>query len=434
MCLAASGPTQHSLARWWTPALSASEATVTRLAVPVPSAAGSLHRGCRTSSGRKARRSNCGCPPAPRACSSPCRAMPGRCRWTSRARRWTSARLLRPSRPACSTGKGARSSCTPPRSSRTQAEVIAIDPTPRRETLERLYEAVSSAPGQQSLVFTVAGAPRLLTVSGALRCVTTLDDGSRLEGCEAKVPAGRSGELVLDRESGGVRAVLAPPAGLRSRRARKPRLPGGRRIFAAVPALRAEWLSRGPHLHPRRRRGRACARRLRRVWPGPGQRTVIRVRGHRQGLRVRPRCLRPGSYRAGRPRLRGPGALRHPRLDAGAREGAKEGVANEESWITPADALLPVPPPRRRAGSAWGSRCRRSCSSAPCSIRMQRVLGEGCQQFLRSTRAATCSPSTRPPPRGPSKFKPVLVGLAGAKAEVPEEYLRDFFQRIGENP
>jgi hypothetical protein len=85
--------------------------------------------------------------------------------------------------------------------------VVAIEPTLRRERLDRLYETVASAPVQQRLTFTAQPTPRLLSVSGALRCVTPLDDGARLEGCEAKVPAGRSGEVVLDLAVGALEAL-----------------------------------------------------------------------------------------------------------------------------------------------------------------------------------------------------------------------------------
>src|SRR5262249_34668339 len=63
-----------------------------------------------------------------------------------------------------------------------------------------------------------------------------------------------------------------------------------------------------------------------------------------------------------------------------------------------------------------------------------REIGEGCQQFplletgnfFLAVRALEGS--------GPMRFRPVLVGLSAARDNVPEEYLRDFFQRIGGAP
>src|SRR5262249_35135393 len=60
-----------------------------------------------------------------------------------------------------------------------------------------------------------------------------------------------------------------------------------------------------------------------------------------------------------------------------------------------------------------------------------RSLGEGCQQFLNlpagsfylSVRSASANP--------PVPFKAVLVGLKASEIGVPEDYLREFFQRIG---
>ena len=55
-----------------------------------------------------------------------------------------------------------------PEEQRVQSELVSIDPTPRRESLERLYEAVSATPSQQRLVFIAQPVPRLLRISA--RC------------------------------------------------------------------------------------------------------------------------------------------------------------------------------------------------------------------------------------------------------------------------
>ena len=64
------------------------------------------------------------------------------------------------------------------------------------------------------------------------------------------------------------------------------------------------------------------------------------------------------------------------------------------------------------------------------------LLGEGCQQYLALDKGDYLLAVRSPSSLGakPLRFRPVLLGLAGAKAEVPPEYLRDLFKRIGVKP
>jgi hypothetical protein len=431
MCVAATGATQQSLARWWTPAFSASEATLTRISVPVPSASAALQPGLQNlvwSQGPVLQL---------RMPSSPSRvqlALP-RNSWAVQVDEQGTAVDLcapSPSLTACVlTGKGGAIFLYSPEETRTQSELVAIDPTPRRENLDRVYETVTSAPVQQRLTFTAQPAPRLLSVSGALRCVTTLDDGTRLEGCEAKVPAGRSGEVVLDLAVGGVRAVLSPPAELRSAALGSfsaqaaPELPAAKALkLSGAHVERSFTLPAEAVVHVRSDSG-VCG-----LVQGS---TVIKVQGSDKGCAF-DEVLRAGSYRLV---IRG---LADRALSGTAtwtqepiRE-LKEGVASEESWITPSQTRFfrfATESPGR-----IGLGLQVPAELLECSVLdlEQRVLGAGCQQFLQLDKGTYLLAVHAPATARPLKFKPVLVGLAGAKAEVPEEYLRDFFQRIGENP
>ena len=189
------GPRSESLARWWTPALSADRGerdaargagalgdgdAAARIAEPrLDARHGAPGADAREHLARAAR------PAAQRVGGAGGRAGHG-----GRSLRAGSA-LAR----ACVlTGKGGAVFVYSPEEPRTQAEVVAIDPTPRpREPGAPVSRRVSSAPGQKSLAFTAQPVPRLLKVTGALRCVTTLDDGTRLEGCDARIPAGPLG-------------------------------------------------------------------------------------------------------------------------------------------------------------------------------------------------------------------------------------------------
>jgi hypothetical protein len=329
------------------------------------------------------------------------------------------------------TGKGGAIFVYSPEEPRAQAEVVAIDLAPRRESLERMYETVNLAPVQQSLTFSAQAVPRLLNVSGALRCVTTLDDGTRLEGCDAKVPPGRSGEVVLDLSVGGVRALLTPPGELRSialggvPAQAGPELPAAKALkLGNARVERSFTLASDGVVHVRSDSG-VCG-----VVQGS---TVIRVQGSDKGCSL-DEVLKAGSYRLV---VRGfadrvlSGAVtwtQEPVMEL------KEGVASEESWITPSQTRFfrfETQSPGR-----IGVGLQVPAEFLECTVLdlEQRVLGEGCQQFLQLDKGSWLLAVHAPATARPLKFKPVLVGLAGAKADVPEEYLRDFFQRIGVNP
>ena len=62
-----------------------------------------------------------------------------------------------------------------------------------------------------------------------------------------------------------------------------------------------------------------------------------------------------------------------------------------------------------------------------------RQVGEGCQQYLgleKGTYLLTVRLPAKPGAK-PLRFKPVLLGLAGAKTDVPADYLEAFFRRVG---
>ena len=112
----------------------------------------------------------------------------------------------------------------------------------------------------------------------------------------------------------------------------------------------------------------------------------------------------------------------------------KEGVASEESWITPSQTRFFRFSTQSPGRIGLGLQVPAELLECTVLDQEQRVLGEGCQQFLQLDKGTFLLAIHAPANARPLKFKPVLVGLAGAKAEVPEEYLRDFFQRIGEHP
>ena len=64
----------------------------------------------------------------------------------------------------------------------------------------------------------------------------------------------------------------------------------------------------------------------------------------------------------------------------------------------------------------------------------QRPIATGCQALLELDQGPYLLAVRAPPGDRPARFRPVVLGLAGAKTAVPDEYLQDLFQRIGVKP
>ncbi len=431
MCAAATGPTTQSLARWWTPARSSSDATVSRLSVAAPTSATPLQPGPQNlvwSQGPVIHLR------MPAGASRVQLSLPTGGWAVQVDEQGTAVDLCAPA-PTLSTcvltGAGGSIYAYSPEEPRVQAEVLAIGSAPRRAALGRLYEAVSPVPEQHHLMFAAHPGPRLLSISGALRCVATLDDGTRLEGCDARVPAGSSGVLVLDVNAGGVRAVLAPAEELRSA------MLGGFSLQAGTELPSAQVLTlSGPRVE---RTFTLAAERAVHVRADSGvcglirDGAVLRVGGGDNGCSL-DAILEAGSYR-----LVVRGFADHSLTGTATWTQApvkelKEGVASEESWIAPTQTRFFRFSTQSAGRIGLGLQVPAELLECTVLDAQQRKLGEGCQQLLQLDKGSYLLAIHAPATARPLKFKPVLVGLAGAKTDVPEAYLRDFFQRIGVNP
>jgi hypothetical protein len=431
MCVAATGPTQQSLARWWTPAFSASDATVTRLSVPVPAASSPLQLGLQSLAWAQGPTGHLRMPEGTARVQL---SLP-RNAWAVQVdEKGTAVDLCAPAPTltACVlNGRGGAIFVYSPEERGVQAEVIGIEASPKMASLERLFEAVVTVPARQRLTFGAQPAPRELSVSGALRCVTTLDDGSRLEGCEATVPAGRSGELALDLNAGSLRAVLAPTKELKSAAL------GGftAQAGAELPPSKAVKLS-GQQMERSFTLGSEALVHVRADSAVCGilrEGAVLRVQGSNNGCAI-DELLKPGSYRLV---VRGFADRALSGTVTWTQEPVKElkeGVASEESWIAPTQTRFFRFSTQSPGRIGLGLQVPAELLECTVLSAEQRVLGEGCQQFLQLDKGTYLLAIHAPATARPLKFRPVLVGLAGAKTDVPEEYLRSFFQRIGENP
>lgn len=430
-CFAASGATRDSLARWWTPTAAPGEATVSRLAVPMPSSTVPLTPGVqevRWTGGPSVRLT------MPPELVRVKLALPPEAWAVQVDGEGAAVDLCAPSRAlsrcVLSGGSGAVLIWSPSES-RVQAEVLTLD-TVHKAALADLFEGVYRMPGQQRLAVPESKEARRLAVTGAVaRCVLTLEDGTRLEGCDVKVPAEHGGELLVEVEAGGVRAVLAPPPGLAlatlapPAAAPQPELPAAHsQTLSGTTVERTFTLPEDALVHLRSDSG-VCGL----LQEG----TALAVEGLGRGCAM-DRLLKAGRYRvvvrafAGQP-LSGAVAWTHEPVKE-----LSEGIAQEESWVTPGQTRLFRF--TTTAAGRLGLGLQVPAEVLECTVldAEQRVLGTGCQQFLALEQGAYLLSVHAPDTARPVPFKPVLVGLAGTRSEVPEEYLRDLFQRIGETP
>jgi hypothetical protein len=309
-----------------------------------------------------------------------------------------------------------------------RVELTLLVRVEERAVLGSLVERWPARAGVLRAALAAAAGPRRLEVSGARQCHLALEDGRRLSGCRLEVPAGLAGELRLAHDAGPLQAVLAPEEGLaRARWARgssaapAPALgPGTLQPLTGQGLERLLHLERPVAVHLRAESG-VCA-----LWGPAGPPWVL---GAGQGCDL-VRLLGPGAWRievrafADRPLSGGLWWTEEPVQDL------QEGVGQEE-WVGPGEARLARFTVRSEGQVGLGLRAE--ADVLECAVRDAegRLLGEGCQQFLRLAAGAyLLEVRTRDPDR-PARFRPVLLGLAGARSEVPEAYLQDFFRRIG---
>jgi hypothetical protein len=110
-----------------------------------------------------------------------------------------------------------------------------------------------------------------------------------------------------------------------------------------------------------------------------------------------------------------------------------EGVG-AESWLGPGDARV-FAFSVASAGKI-GLGVREDAERLACSVTdaTGRAVSEGCQALLALDRGRYLLTVRAPADGPPARFRPVVLGLAGADTGVPEDALRELFQRIGELP
>jgi hypothetical protein len=305
--------------------------------------------------------------------------------------------------------------------------VTSLPSPPQPRALGGLVEELAALPGEGSWSIAPGGGERVLRVEGAIGCSVALDDGARIGACEATIPPGVGGIVTVEHRAGPLRLAVAARgdgrvlAGAGAGAGSPRRLdPGEATALEGTLIERTLELSAETVVHVRAERG-VC------VLLSGG--AVADAGGMGEGCRL-DRLLPKGSHRLV---VRGfAGAVLAGTLAWTGEpvETLAEGVGAER-WIAPGEGRVFRFSLASRGRVGLGLREEAEVLECTVADGAGRALGAGCQQLLSLDGGTYLLTVTAPPGAPPSRFRPVLLGLAGSETGVPEEYLRDFFQRIG---
>ncbi|MHB8872288.1 MAG: hypothetical protein ACYC8T_01245 [Myxococcaceae bacterium] len=329
--------------------------------------------------------------------------------------------------------RGGRLLVYSPTEQRAEVTVLLVDAPERIVAFTGLYEEAPRAPGSLRLKVPPAESERTAQIEGAARCVLSLGDGMRITGCRARIPARLGAELLIEHGTAPLRAMVHLPG--RDKWAR---------LGVELPATAAPALSpavaipaAGARVDRSFTLDRAAMVRLKSETGVCGLfrgNDLLATDGLDAGCEI-DRLLTAGTYRWV---VRPFGAV--PLL--GTLSWTLEPVANltdgvgPEEWISPAQTRLYRFATASQGKVGLGVQVRAEQLDCRIFDEGHVLLGEGCQQYLALEKGSYLLSVSAPPRPGatPLRYRPVLLGLAGAKTGVPDEYLRDFFRRIGEQP
>ncbi|MGC4120981.1 MAG: hypothetical protein QM765_41675 [Myxococcales bacterium] len=332
---------------------------------------------------------------------------------------------------------------------RAEASVILGEATARAHLTAGLYESAPRVAGFVTVDVPASDKPRRFEVEGARACSTRLADGTRWSGCTANLPANLTAEVLIAHDAKPFRAVAhgaesfldgifpmmaaeaaaptAPPA----------LLPMGRAVPMVGGQGWTQWsltVDKPTVVHVRGDSGVCGLVGKPIVWDDPKNPKrvtsdgVVAAEGLGAGCELH-RLLSPGAWRivarpfAGQPLT---GSLSWTQSEV---ETLSEGPGTER-WIDAGRARL-FQFTLASAGRV-GIGLQQPAETLACAVRdtSQALIADGCQQFLKLDAGAYLLEVRAPAGTKPTRFRPVVVGLQGAKMDVPEEYLKDFFQRV----
>jgi hypothetical protein len=312
---------------------------------------------------------------------------------------------------------------------RAQVDLVALPAAARPLALGGAPIEARARPGSLFVRAPAADDARALEISGARRCAVRLSDGTRLLGCAGTLPARVSAEIQLEVD-GPIRLVAHPadagPAALFGRplSASAPALQPGQAAALAGALVERSFTLREPQVvHLRADRG-VCA-----LAEGPA---LVAVDGLGEGCAI-DRVLPAGAHRLAIRAFADEPLSGVVRLSAEPVEELAEGIGPDR-WLGPDETRVFrfTTASRGRVGIGL----QQEAEVMRCTIldAAQKPLATGCQALLELEQGTYLLAVRAPAGPRPVRFRPVLVGLAGAKAAVPDEYLQDLFQRIGVKP
>ena len=254
----------------------------------------------------------------------------------------------------------------------------------------------------------------------------------RLASCRAKVPAKSGAELIVEHGVGPLRAMVHSPG--RERFARlgieQPVVPGPALTSSVAVPLQAGRIDRTLVVDKEAVVRVTAESGVCGLFKGND---LLSVDGLDTGCEL-VRVLSPGTYRllvrpfAGRVQ---PGSLR---WTAEPVTQLSEGVGPEE-WLAPGEVRLFRFDTSNKGKLGLGVQAKSEVLECAVYNDGYQLVGEGCHQYLGLDKGRYLLTVRNSPAPGaaPLAFKPVLLGLSGEKNDVPEEYLREFFGRVGVN-
>ena len=296
--------------------------------------------------------------------------------------------------------------------------------------LDSSYEARVAEPAVLRLATRPSAVERTLDVVGARACLLVRDDGLRVHGCRAALPAGPGGVLWIERGATPLRALLFAAGGERPATLNLSPAPG-----AALPlAVGARLSTFGPRIQRTLSIGERQVVHLRATDGVCGlldsKGALLAVDGLASGCEI-DRLLDPGSYVwLVRPfGGRGEALAGAMAWSAERPELLTEGVGPERFVGLAATRLFLF---TVASAGKVGLGMQAPADGLECRLldAAQRPVGEGCQELVALHAGSYLLSVRARPGAAPIRFRPVLLGLEGAKAAIPDAYLQDFFQRL----
>jgi hypothetical protein len=314
---------------------------------------------------------------------------------------------------------------------RAEISLLKLDVPETRLKFAGLFEDAPGAPGVISFDAAPTAAERQVQIEGAVRCLVVLADGRRTAGCKGLIPSNKAARIEVEHSGAPLRVLAFAPgdeklARLNDRAADKaPAALEAARVISAGGARmeRTLTVARDSMVRVRSDSG-VCG-----LFRGGD---VLAVDGLGRGCDVA-RLLPPGTYRLV---LRPFGAQA---LKGGVGWSSEpvatlaDGVGKEE-WIAPGEVRLFRFDTSAAGKVGLGVQVKAEALDCTVYDDAHQPLGEGCQQYLTLNKGRfLLSVRLKAKPSAlPLRFRPVLLGLAGTREEVPEAYLKDLFSRIGE--